>query len=252
MCYFQDLADLLLNKIPDDSKDLPCGTRIIIHHFENGDTYFLEYKGYDGYMAKKGGRTGGFKPKLGYYDFKFHAGDRYQRLYGFSLVTHYNLFRDLLQNSNLHNCIRVWKGINPLDLDVELDEKQALLSLAVLMFEQEVNWGNLPFQKNSHFPPNLSNPKKSRPRDMIMGMLLQAFELGIDNVLYWRINDYGYKTTTIFGSEGFQESYPRYDYFVNRLIELDGTEALLTGKYYSKFVNKISNKRVNPRSVMGS
>ena len=33
MCYFQDLADLLLNKIPDDSKDLPCGTRIIIHLF---------------------------------------------------------------------------------------------------------------------------------------------------------------------------------------------------------------------------
>ena len=46
---------------------------LLFIYFENGDTYFLEYKGYDGYMAKKGGRTGGFKPKLGYYDFKFHA-----------------------------------------------------------------------------------------------------------------------------------------------------------------------------------
>lgn len=245
MCYFQNLADLLLDAIPNDSTDLEPGTRITIHTFENGDVYELEYRGYNGRMAQKGGKTGGYKPKLGYFDFKLHAGERYARLYGFSLVTHYNLFMDLLRNSNLNNCIRVWKGVNPLELDVSLDEKQALLSLAVLMFEQEVNWGNLNFQKNSKFPPNLNNPTKSRPRDMIMGMLLQAFELGIDKVLYWDTNKHGYKTTATFGKNGFGESYPRVEYFTSRLEQLDGTEALLTGDYYNKFTKKVSNKRNN-------
>ena len=45
MCYFQNLADLLLDAIPNDSTDLEPGTRITIHTFENGDVYEIDHYG---------------------------------------------------------------------------------------------------------------------------------------------------------------------------------------------------------------
>ncbi|MDB8576036.1 hypothetical protein [Turicibacter sanguinis] len=246
MNYFEYLADLLLNVIPDDSSDLPQSTSIIINDFMDGDIYHLEYKGYSGLMANpNNGHTGGNKIKLGYFDFKVHTGRRYFLLYNYSVVTHYNLFRDLISHSNLENCVQVYRGINPFSLTQDINEQKALLGLALLMFEQEVNWGNLNFQKNSNFPPDLNNPNKNRPRDMIMGMLIQAFELGIDNVSTWKVNRKGYKTTAYFGV-GRYENYDRKEYFEERLCQLNGGRALMTGKYRERFMNKVSNKRNNP------
>ncbi|MDB8564268.1 hypothetical protein PNU83_09085 [Turicibacter sanguinis] len=245
MNYYQYLADKLLAAIPDDSTDLANSSEIIIHEFPDGEIYKLEYKGYNGLMANsKNGNTGGRKPKLGYFDFKVHTGQRYARLYGYNLVTHYNLFRDLLENSNLENCIQVYRGENPLEVGNSIDEQQALLSLALLMFEQEVNWGRFQFQKNSKFPPNLDNPAQTRPRDMIMGMLLQAFELGIENVDTW-IYAGDYPKTAWFGPEGYSK-YNRKEYFETKLREINAGDALVTGEYYNKFIRKVSNKRNNP------
>lgn len=242
MSYFEHLADLLLDAIPNGSEDLPKSTRITINDFLDGDVYELEYMGYSGLMANpRNGHTGGHKAKLGYFDFKVHTGNRYNG----NLVTHYQLFNDLLNTSNLNNCIKVYKGLNPLEITHDISEQKALLTLSLLMFEQEVNWGKFDFQKNSQFPPDLSNPTKARPRDMIMGMLLQAFDLGINEVDTWKVNQYGYRTTAYFGENGYA-NYERKEYFEERLRELEGGCALMTGKYFEKFNNKVSNKRNNP------
>lgn len=242
MNYFEYLADILLDAIPDGSTDLPESTMIIINNFTDGDIYQLEYKGYSGLMANPyKGHTGGNKIKLGYFDFKVHTGQRY----GYNLVTHYNLFNDLITTSSLENCVKAYRGISPFEITLDINEQKALLGLSLLMFEQEVNWGSLNFQKNSQFPPDLTDPSKARPRDMIMGMLLQAFELGIDEVDTWKVNAGGYKTTPYFGS-GRYANYQRKEYFEERLRQLDGGHALMTGNYYERFINKVSQKDNNP------
>ena len=92
MNYYEYLASILLSYIPDDASDLLAGTMIPIFTFPDGTVYQLEYKGYAGIMANP---ASDLRPKSGYFDFVIHTADRYQSLYRYRIVTHYNLFRDL-------------------------------------------------------------------------------------------------------------------------------------------------------------
>ena len=80
-----------------------------------------------------------------------------------------------------------------------------------------------------------------------MGILLQAFEHGIDHVHYWTVNKRGYRTTESFAPQRFGVNYDRELYFKNRLTKLEGGNALMIGEYRQKFLDKILNKENNPR-----
>lgn len=93
-----------------------------------------------------------------------------------AVLRHDQLFEELLNNSNLYNCFEIWKGNIPQCRSRE--EYNALISLAMLMFEQEINFGNEIFQRKSHFSQIQTDPNKRRPRDLLMGYLYYMFEQG--------------------------------------------------------------------------
>lgn len=87
-------------------------------------------------------------------------------------LTHEQLFNLLFLNTTYDDCEQIWCGIMP---EAVGERKHALLSLAMLMFEQEINFGNEIFQRKSHFSPDLNNPSYLRPRDLIMGYVRYMF-----------------------------------------------------------------------------
>lgn len=61
-----------------------------------------------------------------------------------------------------------------------------MCTLALLMFEQELNWGNEIWQRQTNFPPRIESPYQ-RPRDMIMGFLgIVFYYRDVDAILNWK------------------------------------------------------------------
>ncbi|SVC50110.1 uncharacterized protein METZ01_LOCUS302964, partial [marine metagenome] len=116
-------------------------------------------------------------------------------------ATHKDVFEDLLKHSSEENCLRVWSGENPLVVATNDDEREALFSMFLMMLEQEVNWGEMMWQKRTNFWPgaNPNSPLNCRPRDMLMGFIRQTFRIGIkcleDDFKYWMFS-YGRPPTT--------------------------------------------------------
>ncbi len=76
----------------------------------------------------------------------------------------------------------VFEGENPNALDVDREQRLVLSTLQAAMAEQEVNWGNEPFQCKSHFsPPNRTTHAgdvvTTRPRDLLMGFVRRCFDV---------------------------------------------------------------------------
>ncbi|MGG1630321.1 hypothetical protein [Rossellomorea sp. NRS-1567] len=79
--------------------------------------------------------------------------------------THFMMFKDLLRHSSLNNCVNVWTGFYPpRSVASYPDEQLALEELMVMMFEQEINWGDENFQAFAAF----SIKRAAKPRDMLM------------------------------------------------------------------------------------
>ncbi len=215
---------------------------------QNGDFGFQYMRNYSGLMAKppKTGRNAGIlkKSKQGYFDITVSHGTRY-----LSGVTHRMIFHDIMEHSSLDKCFDVWRGTDPRTIEGTNDEQEALVTLCLLMFEQEINWGTEDWQKNSNFAPYQRTPNRRRPRDMIMGFLRQAFDLGIDNIKYWMKIKPG--TVTFNNPEGDNADYGSYPathkrYF-EELQQMDGTAALIVNDYRESF-RKIANAAAtNPR-----
>ncbi|MFC1917211.1 hypothetical protein ACFLXH_00965 [Chloroflexota bacterium] len=202
---------------------------------KNGRFGFDIKRNYSGLMAQPA-KMGKFKgevrrPKQGLFDIVIDAGDRYEN------VSHRELFPDLLKYSTENKCLRVWRGENPLAIGRNDDEKESLTTLALLMFEQEVNWGRNEWQKSSNFDPFVRNPTRRRPRDMIMGYVRQAFAIGIDKMKYWMRATPG--TIWFFDKDespwGFQ-SYPaKYKRYFTELEDMNGTEPVMIGDILKRF-----------------
>ncbi|UXH44426.1 hypothetical protein N5C46_22885 [Rossellomorea vietnamensis] len=136
--------------------------------------------------------------KQSLFDFYVSTGNRYHNLYGGD-ATHYNLILDLLEHSNYINCLRIWRGDDIIDLIEDDDERDALTTLSLLMFEQEVNYGRYEFQQNTNFFKDESKKKYYRSRDMLMGFINMAFS---DTK---RFNDYPH-----WEKANNQKAYPHF------------------------------------------
>jgi hypothetical protein len=135
---------------------------------EDKKKFGLKYKrNYTGLMANIKPKYLQFaKDKQGYYDFVGITGPWYK-------ITHDTLLTELLNRVTFEDCVSVWKGVYPSNINNE--KKQILRALAILMFEQEVNFGNEIWQRKSHFNPTLGNPNERRPRDLLMGYIKMVF-----------------------------------------------------------------------------
>lgn len=246
---FRYLSDELLRLVGDPGR----GERYVFHRSGTTGEYGILYKrDYSGLMARPprtGPRAGKLsKPKQGLFDFEVLTGTRHD-----GKVTHRNMFEDLLTYSDLGTCMEVWRGGDPRCIGDEGDERDVLVTMALLMFEQEVNWGSEEWQKGSNFPPQQRNPRARRPRDMIMGFVIQAFELGIDrldDLQYWMQIKPGTVTFQSPGPTGpkYLRQHPRVDCF-NGLRDDARAEALMVGDVRERFRAMASSMPDNPRWV---
>lgn len=218
--------------------------RVVFYKSDSGE-FGMDYVGYDGLMAEENKKKQTKKQKQGLFDFKVLTGERYQ-----GNVNHKENWVDLLMYSNAENCLKVWRGEHPVEVGVCQDEKEALLTMALLMFEQEINWGGENWQKGSNFAPYQRTPSKRRPRDMLMGYIRQCFHLGIDRldeVKYWMKTKPG--TTTFNDPDGddrfFRQYPPEYKRFFDELESMNGTSPVMVGKNRDIFKQLASLARDN-------
>lgn len=140
----------------------------VVENPQNGDFFLFlgaegfvfEYRrNYQGLMADISPKYKQYaRDKQGYFDIRGTMQHR--------TLTHTELFSNLLSECTYDECLSVWRGQMP---NVFGPKKYALMSLAMLMFEQEINFGNENFQRKSHFSHRFGNPNSKRPRDLIMG-----------------------------------------------------------------------------------
>lgn len=249
MNVYEYIANLLLQKDLNDVNDRFIG----FAKFDDERLFGLEYVGYNGLMARpKRGEMYVKRPKQGYFDVKVCTDDRYEKEYGVRSVTHYNVFQDLLKNSNLKNCIQIWIGERyPWELTDNIKEQQTLTSLLLLMFEQELNWGQEEWQRWSNFSPRTEKPFQ-RPRDMIMGFIYMAFNLGgVDRIPHWmsRWEEDGRQvpSTPYFGQGGYA-NYPReYKKYFECWKEDGRARQLMQGNILECFREKAGLAPNNPK-----
>lgn len=157
----------------DSAKDL-----LKIYQNENGNDefcflseqdYIFKYRrNYEGLMSKVNPKfKNSSKCKQGLFDIRGNMNN--------DKLTHQALYRLLFENTSFKDCLEVWQGNMP---QATGKRKHALLSLGMLMFEQEVNFGNEVFQRKSHFSPRLDKPNHLRPRDLLMGYINYMFGEG--------------------------------------------------------------------------
>lgn len=215
----------------------------------NGKFGFVYQREYSGLMAKpsKTGKNKGIikRSKQGLFDIVIETGTRFDK------VSHRDIFADLIENSSIENCLSVWRGVDPRKIGKSLDEKEALATMALLMFEQEVNWGNNQWQKGTNFTPLVTKPDKRRPRDMIMGYVFQAFHFGVnhlDKMKYWmRIRPgsiwFTDKEESPYGYSSYPDNYKKY---FTKLEHMDGSDALMVGDIRTRFREVSDNMPDNP------
>lgn len=239
MNIYNELAEALLDM--DDYTFFKSGL--------NGEFGFEYRRDYSGLMAQppKTGRNKGVvaRSKQGLFDIVVATGSR------FASVTHRDIFTDLMKNSDIDSCLEVWRGEDPRKIGKSLNEKEALTTLALLMFEQEVNWGNNQWQRSTNFPPLVRDPNRRRPRDMIMGYVSQAFRFGpdhLDKMKYWM----KIRPGSIWFTDGEESpygysSYPdKYKRFFTELEHMDGTSAVMVGEMRKRFKDLSDKKPNNP------
>lgn len=209
---------------------------------------FRHQRDYAGRMANpKNKRFTKGKTHLGLFDIFVVTEGRY----GDKSVSHRMLFEDLKLHSTEEACLRVWRGEDPVVVGKTQDEKEALTTMALLMFEQEVNWGGEVFQKRTNFSPKVTMPTAVRPRDMMMGFVRQAFALpSLDHIKYWQIVS-GHATPTFRDParefSDFKSYPPEYKRYFDELAGLGGTEALMVGDRRKAFREVAEASRLNPR-----
>ncbi|TCI33867.1 hypothetical protein EVJ29_13345 [Exiguobacterium sp. SH4S7] len=156
------------------------------------------------------------KEMHGLFDFYLIPGQRYNSIFYGGKATHYNLFCDLKNHATLQDCERVWRGEDVYTDEENVDKKEVLIVLSILMFEQEINYGKRRFQQFTYF----SEKDGYRPRDMIMGFLNMMYEGEEDYNSYpfWNRSN-GDKSSPNFGYEK-GEGFPNLELRFKRYFEV--------------------------------
>ncbi|MEB4887661.1 hypothetical protein [Priestia megaterium] len=220
---FEELAKELLLVIL-----LPSRRNEFTFVIQNRPFGFVFQRNYSGLMANKKVD----RDKKGLFDFKIRVGNSLTR-------THFLAMEDLIRHSSLSNCEEVWQGAHPKSISKTLNELFALVELLLMMFEQEINWGNEIFQAYSAFSPIYN----AKPRDMLMGFTRMAFtHSDVNAIPNWKKDYKGIKTTPDFGGK-----YKEYDITLKRNYfncYRNSTNALMQGTIKSYFI-EVSNLFVN-------
>lgn len=191
--------------------------------------------------------------KQSIFDFYLNTGNRYTKLYNGD-ATHYNLFEDLKRYSNYINCLSIWRGDDIINNIKNEDEKDALLTLSLLMFEQEINYGRPAYQQNTNFISNKEKNLYHRSRDMIMGFVNMLFS---DTELYksyphWKIENEikiypHFGTGEDKGYKNLDETYRKYFSEYNNADKYKDVLPLLdVNNYRTQFQGLVKNANQNP------
>ncbi|EJR31149.1 hypothetical protein [Bacillus mycoides] len=184
--------------------------------------------------------------KQSIFDFKLFTGERYAS-YNKGDATHNDLFMDLKNHSSYDNCLRIWSGENIFSKITNDDEKDALLTLSWLMFEQEINYGQYAFQQDSHF--TIKN--NHRTRDMIMGFVKMLFDdiaLFIDYP-HWEKDKNGIRLYPNFGRGYYllENKYKKYFVEFNNTVKYgDVLSIMQVDNYLTSFKGFVNNAIQNP------
>jgi hypothetical protein len=157
--------------------------------------------------------------------------------------------------------LRVWKGENPVLVGNSDDEKEALVTMFLMMLEQEINWGEMEWQKKTNFWPDTYkiSPDECRPRDMLMGFIRQSFSIGRarleDDLKYWMFTPNDRPPTTADFTNYQDGSGNWSDYvkvnpeeaalFIN-LIDISHTERVMDNGIEVMFANEANKHPDNP------
>jgi len=245
---YQDLLKTLLYKHKNHTDKTIDNETYVFHHFPTyGDFGFKINYNYTGLMAQPS-RTGKNKGKVvkskqGLFDIFITSGTLLP-----SSMSHKDILNLAVNNTTKENCYKVWRGENPLSISDDEKEQASLTLIMLAFFEQELNWGNEIWQRYTYFSPKVTLPKRIRPRDMLMGYILQAYDLGVENVAYWQESR---PTTTTFISPdrtnyGF-EDYPQiYKKYFTDLLNDEDAEALMCKKNVKTIKDFVKDIEDNP------
>lgn len=230
MTFYNLFADNLL-KISENKEK----AYIWFNDSENNVSFgFQHRKDYSGLMAYiKPEYVTIAKDKQGYFDIIGITGN-------WKNITHDTLIRELLRTSTLHECISIWRGEIPPNVS-SVEKRNALASLAILMFEQEVNFGNEVWQRRSRFYPNILKPRYQRPRDLLMGYIVMSFTDGLDAIDSFKNN------AGLLLPPSDDQTLNRY---FNPLRCDPLAEALMTGKILERFRAAVLRKDINPHKAI--
>lgn len=224
MSIYKELAHGLLKIASENEKEF-------IWIEEDGVKFGIEHKKeYSGLMAEIQTQYLKIaKDKQGYFDVLGIAGK-------WGKITHDTLLEQLLKHTTIEECRSIWRGKFPKDLT--LPKKHILAALAILMFEQEINFGNQIWQRFSHFAPDINKPNFRRPRDILMGYIEVVFCLGKVS----SINDYKNSNGQLLPPPKNSDLERRF--FTS--LQNDGeAEALMTGSILEKYKKCIENQPIN-------
>ncbi|YCA46019.1 hypothetical protein M1E11_23830 (plasmid) [Bacillus sp. JZ8] len=224
MSIYTELAQGLLKIASGNEKEF-------IWIEENGLRFGIEHKKeYSGLMAEiKPEYLKIAKDKQGYFDVLGITGK-------WEKITHDTLLEQLLSYTTIEECKAIWRGNIPNNLTQT--KKHILITLAILMFEQEINFGNEIWQRYSHFSPNIKNPCFRRPRDLLMGYIDMVFCLG----KVTSINNFKNKRGHLLPPPKNSDLEKR---FFTSLQNDKTAEALMTGEILENFKSCIATKPIN-------
>ncbi|HDR6315518.1 hypothetical protein COJ27_29640 [Bacillus cereus] len=237
MDIYKELGNALVKIYKDESLNDEYNWKKTVDNMIYG---FKHMRNYGGKMAQpKNEKAFNGKPKLGLFDFKVKTeSKRYN-------VTHRETMINLLNYSTLTNCENIWYGRDPEEYANSLEEYQTLITLALLMFEQEINWGDEIFQRNTFFSPH----KNARPRDMLMGFIRMFFMMdNINSYPFWIEN----KSTPTFPNGNYNNLDKEMKEFFEhyKSINLNRNPPLIYGESRN-YMNKLAaNANDNERYLL--
>jgi len=223
----------------------------------NGGFGFRFMRNYSGKVASE--NNGGINRQQGLFDIQVMTGvktwkenqsDNYK-------ASHRDCIQALTDCCSEEQCLEVWRGVHPCDVGDSWGQREALATMALLMFEQEINYVDgkkNPWQyaRQSNFKPYVREPGRRRPRDMIMGFVRQGFEVGVDEIKYpirskpgtWNFSD---REESPWG----YSSYPtELKNMFTELEQLDGGFPVLSGEIFDMYHEVSKGAPDNPKRTV--
>ena len=217
---FHYLADELIHCVNNDTPEFRLPFL---------EDYGFTWVSYDGTQARNNVRN----PKQGLFDIFIDTGDRYGN------VTHRDILTDVLEHDLREESRQIWMGVNPQDITFDEDELEILTTLALLMFEQEVNWGRreIEWQRPTpyFYPYKRGRVNERRPRDQLMAYIDWLFEVQeIEDLEFWLDRTGRTTLSPSDPTDRFSGLHPTLEEITDGYDEAGGPP-LMVGEYFDLF-----------------